>query len=113
MGSLRNCEPWSAQKKSTTTSEQLGLLVNILTGKYCDPKTATTITLLIESRTDKPLFAFWPLCCRRLYLAARQLSCTDAFYSKVARLIWFILPFFNPHSKGGESQSDLRFSLPI
>ena len=45
MGSLRNCEPWSAQKKSTTTSEQLGLLVNILTGKYCDPKTATTITV--------------------------------------------------------------------
>ena len=112
MVSLRNCEPWSAQKKSTTTSEQLGLLVNILTGKYCDPKTATTIALLIESRTQ-PLFAFWPLCCRRLYLAARQLSCTDAFYSKVARLIWFILPFFNPHSKGGESQSDLRFSLPI
>ena len=45
MGSLRNCEPWSAQEKSTTTSEQLGLLVNILTGKYCDPKTATIITV--------------------------------------------------------------------
>ena len=112
MGSLRNCEPWSAQKKSTTTSEQLGLLVNILTGKYCDPKTATTITVdRIAHRNPFLLFG--------LFVAAVYILLPDnfpvqtLFTSKVARLIWFILPFFNPHSKGGESQSDLRFSLPI
>merc|ERR1712223_1651310 len=73
MGSLRNCEPWSAQKQSTTTSEQLGLLVNILTGKYCDPKTATTITLLIESRTENPFLLFG------LFVAAVYILLPDNF----------------------------------
>ena len=85
MGSLRNCEPWSAQKKSTTTSEQLGLLVNILTGKYCDPKTATTIITVDRIAHTNPFLLFG------LFVAAVYILLPDNFPVQMLLLLRSLL----------------------